>query len=65
MKIFSRRPVQMREQRALRLITGLNPQVNPIRAAAATILFCTFATRGEHLEGRCHDAGESEVDPTS
>src|SRR4029077_11625250 len=44
MKIFSRRPGQMREQCALRLITGLNPQVNPIRAAAATILFCIFVT---------------------
>ena len=46
MKIFLRRPGQMREQWALRLITGLNPQVNPIRADAATILFCIFATRG-------------------
>ena len=45
--MFSRRPGQMREQCALRLITGLNPPVNPIRAAAATILFCIFVTRGE------------------
>jgi hypothetical protein len=44
MKIFSRQPGQMREQCALRLITGLNPQVNPTRAAAATILFCIFVT---------------------
>ena len=34
-----------------RLITGLNPPVNPIRAAAATILFCIFVTRGGHLAG--------------
>ena len=49
--MFSRRPGQMREQCALRLSTGLNPQVNPIRAAAATILFCIFVTRGEKTRG--------------
>ena len=54
--MFSRRPGQMREQCALRLITDLNPPVNLIRAAAATILFCIFVTRGDYLEGRWHDA---------
>src|SRR6476661_76868 len=44
MKIFSQRPGQMREQCASRLITGLNPPVNPIRADAATILFCISVT---------------------
>src|SRR6476646_4348803 len=44
MRIFSRRPGQMSEQSALRLITGSNSQVNLIRAAAATILFCIFVT---------------------
>ena len=50
--MFSRRPGQMREQCALRLSTGLNPLVNPIRAAAAMILFCIFVMPGELLEGR-------------
>jgi hypothetical protein len=36
----------MRKQGALQLITGLNAQVNPIRADAAMILFCIFVTRG-------------------
>ena len=49
MRIFSQRPGQMHEQSALRLITGLNPQVNPIRAAAATILFCIFVTPGRSI----------------
>jgi hypothetical protein len=54
--MFSRRPGQMREQCALRLITGLTPPVNLIRAAAAMILFCIFVTCGELLESRWHDA---------
>ena len=44
--------MQMRERNTLRLITGLRPQINPIRAAVATILFCIFVTRGEDLDGR-------------
>ena len=44
---LSRRPGQMREQCTLRLITDLSPPVNLIRAAAATILSCTFVRRAE------------------
>jgi len=44
MRMFSQQPVQMREQCVSRLIMGSIPQVNPIRAAAATILFYIFVT---------------------
>src|SRR4051812_37956 len=46
MTIFLRRPGQMSEQCALLLTTALNLQVNRIRAAAATILFCISVMPG-------------------
>ncbi len=55
------------DARAMRFaaITGLDPQVNPIRAAAVTILFCIFVTPGRSIWRVGDMMRPLEVDATS